>query len=121
MGQVIKVNFGAEREWEDTHATIVDGLVCIGSLFGDDEKLMRAKADCVYRLLRRMVDDVPSPQLAIKPPKNLLRAQVKSIRVALKEAELRGIEIALTHVAQAVMDSAYDLCTSRLAAPSRAG
>src|SRR6185312_16656869 len=47
MGEVIHVAFGTEREWEQTHEKTVDGLVTIGSLFGDDESLMRAKADCV--------------------------------------------------------------------------
>ena len=42
MGQVIHVAFGTEREWEQTHAKTVDGLVAIGTLFGDDEALMRA-------------------------------------------------------------------------------
>ncbi len=43
MGEVIHANFGTEREWEQTHDKTVDGLLTIGSLFGDDEALMRAK------------------------------------------------------------------------------
>jgi hypothetical protein len=121
MGQVIKVNFGVEREWEETHAKTVDGLVCIGSLFGDDEKLMRAKAECVSRILRQMVEEVPSLQLSMEMPENLPPAQVELLTEALKEAAFRGIEVALTHSVQAFIGSVYDLCTSKLAAPSRAG
>ena len=121
MGQVIKVNFGAEREWEETHEKTVDGLVCIGTLFGDDEELMRAKADCVYRILRQIVEDVPPVKFSMKMPENLSPAQVELVTEALKEAALRGIDVALTHSVEAFMGSIYDLCTSKLAAPSRAG
>jgi len=50
MGEVIHAAFGAEREWEQTRSKTVDGLVTIGTLFGDDEALMRAKADRVYQV-----------------------------------------------------------------------
>jgi len=120
MGQVIKVNFGAQREWEEMHAKTVDGLVGIGARFGDDEKLMRAKADCVYHILRQMVEGVPSLQLTIKLPEGLPPAQVEVVTEALREAAMRGIEVALTHSVQAFMGSMYDLCTSQLTAPSRA-
>src|SRR5690242_9178362 len=63
MGEVIHVAFGTEREWQQTREKTVDGLVTIGSLFGDDEKLMRAKADCVYQVLREIVEEVPSVQI----------------------------------------------------------
>jgi len=54
MGQVIHVAFGTEREWEQTHAKTVDGLVAIGTLFGDDEALTLAveQLDAKIRLKR---------------------------------------------------------------------
>jgi hypothetical protein len=33
---------------------------------------------------------------------------------AIKQAALRGIEVAMTHSVQVLMSSIYDLCTSKL-------
>ena len=114
MGEVIHVAFGTEREWEQTHAKTVDGLVAIGTLFGDDEALMRAKADCVYHILRQIVEEVPSVQITTKMPENLSAEQLELLTGAIKEAALKGIEIAMTHSVQVLMSSIYDLCTSKL-------
>lgn len=117
MGEVIHVAFGTEREWEQTRAKTVDGLVAIGSLFGDDELLMRAKADCVYQVLRQIVEDVPSVQITTKMPENLSEEQMDALTRAIKDAALKGIEIAMTHSVQVLMSSIYDLCTSKLHSP----
>src|SRR5262249_45113569 len=114
MGQVIHVNFGTEREWEQTRAKTMDGLVAIGTLFGDDEMLMRAKADCVYQILRQIVEDVPSVQITTRMPENLSEEQLDLMTTAIKDAALKGIEIAMTHSVQILMASIYDLCTSKL-------
>src|SRR5579862_7033638 len=85
MGKVIHVAFGTEREWEQTRAKTADGLVTIGSLFGDDEALMRAKADCVYQILREIVEEVPSVQITTKMPENLSTEQLELLTGAIKE------------------------------------
>jgi hypothetical protein len=114
MGEVIHVAFGTEREWEQTHEKTVDGLVTIGTLFGDDEGLMRAKADCVYQLLREIVEEVPSVQITTRLPENLTPEQLDALTRVIKDAALKGIEIAMTHSVQVLMGSIYDLCTSKL-------
>lgn len=114
MGEVIHVAFGTEREWQQTREKTADGLVTIGSLFGDDEKLMRAKADCVYHLLREIVEDVPSMQVKTRLPDNLSPEQLDALTRAIKDAAMQGIEIAMTHSVQVLMSSIYDLCTSKL-------
>jgi hypothetical protein len=114
MGDVIHVAFGAEREWEQTHERTVDGLVTVGSLFGDDETLMRAKADCVYQILREIVEEIPSVQITTRLPENLSPEQLEALTRAIKDAALKGIEIAMTHSVQVFMGSIYDLCTSKL-------
>ena len=119
MGEVIHVAFGTEREWEQTREKTVDGLVTIGSLFGDDAGLMRAKADCVYQILREIVEDVPSVQITTKLPENLSQEQLDALTRVIKEAALKGIEIAMTHSVQVLMGSIYDLCTSKLQASHR--
>jgi hypothetical protein len=116
MGQVIHANFGTEREWEQTHDKTVDGLVTVGALFGDSESLMRAKADCVYQILRQIVEDIPSVQITTRMPENLTEEQVRMLTEAIKQAALRGIEVAMTHSVQVLMSSIYDLCTSKLQA-----
>ena len=114
MGEVIHVAFGTEREWEQTREKTVDGLVTIGSIFGDDEALMRAKADCVYQILREIVEDVPSVQITTRMPDNLTQEQLDALTRVIKDAALKGIEIAMTHSVQVLMGSIYDLCTSKL-------
>jgi hypothetical protein len=114
MGEVIHAAFGTEREWAQTRDKTVDGLVTIGALFGDDAALMRAKADCVYLMLRQIVEDIPSVQVTTKMPENLTDAQVRMLTDAIRHAALRGIEVAMTHSVQVLMSSIYDLCTSKL-------
>jgi hypothetical protein len=114
MGEVIHAAFGAEREWEQTRSRTVDGLVAIGTLFGDDEALMRAKADRVYQLLREIVEEVPSLQITTRLPENLTEDQLEQMTAAIKDAALKGIEVAMTHSVCVLMSSIYDLCTSKL-------
>jgi hypothetical protein len=114
MGEVIHVAFGTEREWEETREKTVDGLITIGSIFGDDEALMRAKADCVYQILREIVEEVPSVQITTRMPDNLSQEQLDALTRVIKDAALKGIEIAMTHSVQVFMGSIYDLCTSKL-------
>jgi hypothetical protein len=116
MGQVIHANFGTEREWEQTRDKTVDGLVAIGALFGDQASLMRAKADCVYQVLRQIVEDIPSVQITTKMPENLSEEQIRALTEAIRQAAMRGIEVAMTHSVQVLMSSIYDLCTSKLEA-----
>lgn len=115
---VIHVAFGAEREWEQTRAKTVDGLIGIGAMFGDSEDLMRAKAECVYRMLREIVEDVPKVQINTQVPASFSAEQLEVLTGAVKEAALQGIEIAMTHAVQVMMASIYDLCTSKLQTPS---
>jgi hypothetical protein len=114
MGEVIHATFGTEREWRQTRDKTVDGLVTIGALFGDEEALMRAKADCVCQMLREIVENVPAVQVTTKMPTNLNEEQVRLLTEAIRHAALRGIEVAMTHSVQVVMGSIYDLCTSKL-------
>ena len=79
--------------------------------------LMRAKADCVYRMLREIIEEVPSVQISTKLPAEFSSAQLEVLTDAIKEAALKGIEIAMTHAVQVMMASIYDLCTSKLQAP----
>ncbi len=115
MGDVIRVNFGSEREWETTRRKLTEGLVAVGALYGDEEELMKQKADCTYRLLRQIVEDVPSAQINTRLPQTLSDEQLELMTNAIKEAALKGIEVAMTHSVQALMGSIYDLCTSKLA------
>ena len=75
---------------------------------------MRAKADCVYHILRQIVEDVPAVQITTKMPENLSAEQLDLLTSAIREAALKGIEIAMTHSVQVLMGSIYDLCTSKL-------
>jgi hypothetical protein len=118
MGDVIHANFGAEREWETTRKKTTDGLIFVGALYEDDETLMRAKADCVYRILRQIVEEVPSVHITSKLPENLTAEQLDLVTDHIREAALKGIEIAMTHSVQVLMGSIYDLCTSKLRGPS---
>ncbi|MFO7278166.1 MAG: hypothetical protein DIU56_014115 [Pseudomonadota bacterium] len=117
MGDVIHVAFGIEREWERAREHAIDGLVTIGALFGDDEALMRAKAECVYQLLRRIVEDMPPLQITTALPDDLSEGQLALVTDALKSAAHKGIQVAMMHSVEALMNSIYDLCTSKLQQP----
>ncbi len=114
MGEIIRVAFGAESEWERTRAQWAEGLSAVGALFGDDEALMRAKADCFYHLLRRIVEEVPSLRIRAHLPPGLPAEQVEFLTGAIREAALKGIETSMTHSVRVVMAAIYDLCTSKL-------
>jgi hypothetical protein len=114
MGEVIHVAFGIEREWERARDHAMDGLVTIGALFGDDEELMRAKAECVYQLLRQIVEEMPSLQITTALPEDLTEVQLELVTDALKRAAHKGIQVAMMHSVEALMNSIYDLCTSKL-------
>jgi hypothetical protein len=47
-------------------------------------------------------------------PENLSEEQLDLLTGAIKDAALKGIEIAMTHSVQILMASIYDLCTSKL-------
>ena len=117
MGEVIRVAFGTEREWQQTRDKTVDGLVTIGALFGEEEFLMRAKADCVYQILRQIVEEIPSVQITTKMPENLSDEQMGLLTEAIKQAALRGIEVAMTHSVQVLITPIYALCTSKQQSP----
>lgn len=50
--------------WQQT----VDNLVTVGALFGDDEALMRAKAECTYNILRQTDDAEDARQSLLRIP-----------------------------------------------------
>jgi hypothetical protein len=60
------------------------------------------------------VEEVPSVQITTKLPENLSPEQLDALTRVIKEAALKGIEIAMTHSVQVLMGSIYDLCTSKL-------
>ncbi len=116
MGEIIHVTFGAERDWQRARSEWSEGLTAVGALFGDDESLMRAKADCVYRVLRRIVEEIPVVRVAAKVPDDLPAEQVALLTAALREAALKGIEATTCHAVRVVTAAIYDLCTSKLRA-----
>ena len=114
MGEVVHVTFGTEREWEHTREKTVDGLVAVGSLVGDDESLMRAKADCIYGMLREMVEKVPALRINTSLPDTLTPPEIDAVTEAVRKAAHTGIEAGVTHCVQVIMAGIYDLCTSKL-------
>ncbi len=55
-------------------------------------------------------------QITTRMPENLSDEQLDLMTGAIKDAALKGIEIAMTHSVQILMGSIYDLCTSKLQA-----
>lgn len=114
MGEIIRIAFGAGRDSQSTRASWADGLCAVGALFGDDEQLMRAKADCFFRLLEQIVEDVPRVRIKTHIPPDLPAEHVEFLTHAIREATLKGIEISMAHSVRVVMAAVYDLCTSKL-------
>jgi len=115
MGEVIYAHFGTEREWKKTHEKTAQSLVEIGALFGDDAALMRAKADRLYQVLRQMVEGIPPANARVTLPAALPAAQVKLLREEIRKGVLDAMELVVMHCVQTMMDSIFDLCTSKLA------
>ena len=114
MGENIRVTFQSERDWERTRAQWIEDLLAVGALFGDDESLMRAKADCVHQLLRRIVEDIPAIRITAKLPDRVPPEQIPLFSAAVREAALKGIEASMNHSVRLVMAAIFDLCTSKL-------
>lgn len=111
---VIQVVFGTEQEWQQTRAKLIEGLTTIGGLFDDDPTLMQAKAECTYKTLRRIIEDIPFLKVNTRLPAGLLPQQVEIISHAIQDGAYQGIELALSHAVNCMMTSIYDLCTSKL-------
>ena len=116
MGEIIRVTCGADGGWARTRSHWAEGLIAVGALFGDDEVLMRAKADCVYQLLRRIVEEIPAVRVAARVPDDLPAQQVALLTTALREEALKGIEASTCHAVRMLTEAIYDLCTSKLGA-----
>jgi hypothetical protein len=114
MGDVVHANFGAEREWEETREKLRTGLLTVGSLFGDDEELMLAKAEAVMVMVRAIVEEVPTIKVNAAIPTSLSSEDVALVTEAVKKATLQGIETMMSHCLQVLMASIYDMCTSKL-------
>lgn len=114
MGEIIHVTLGSEHDWERTRSQWTEGLAAVGALFGDDESLMRAKANCVYALLRRIVEEIPTVRVAATVPDDLPAAHVAFVTAAMREAALKGIEAGTGHAVRVLSAAIYDLCTSKL-------
>lgn len=114
MSNVIHASFGMEREWRETREKTEAALVEVGRLLGDDEALVRAKADRVYALLREMVEHIPNVTIHSRLPASLTDEQREWVEASIKAAALKGIEASLMHCVGALMASIFDLCTSRL-------
>ena len=95
-------------------------LIEIGTQFGDDESLMRAKAQCLIDLRRAMVESVPNVHLTAVLSSNLSAAHVNLVTSAIDEVTLMGVQTTLNHVMACIDHCQFDLCTSKLSAPPNA-
>lgn len=110
MGEVIYVSFGAERQWDETHQNLTEALLRVGALFGDDEDLLRAKADRAHAMIRTIVEDVPAVDIEFEIPDNLPPDQRKLIRETVRAAASRGIETAMMHSVAIPVSNDAPLC-----------
>jgi hypothetical protein len=114
MGEIIQVAFGSERDWQRARSHWSEGLAAVGALFGDDEALMRAKAECFYQLLRRIVEDIPAVRVTVSLPEDLSADHTALLTAAIREATLKGIEVSTCHAVRMLTAAIFDLCTSKL-------
>ncbi len=114
MGEIIEVTSGPDRDWEHARREWAENLAAVGALFGDDEALMRAKANCLYEVLRRIVEEVPPLRVTAGVPQDLTAEHAACLRVALRAAALKGIEASMCHTVRVLTEAIYDLCTSKL-------
>jgi hypothetical protein len=114
MADVADSPFEVSVQWDETSRETIDALVQVGSACGDDEELMRAKADRICQLLREILEDTPSLQITATLPPEFSEAQVELVATAIRRAATAGIQAAAGHAAEALAEAMYDLCTSKL-------
>jgi hypothetical protein len=119
MGTVTHVDFSQknanEKEWEKTLERLRSCYVDIGALYGDDSKIMLAKAQLMYETIRAMVEKLPHLRIEVKIPEGLDEKDQVEVMNAIKESAVQGIEMAVDHAVCIVVTAGLDLCTSRLA------
>lgn len=94
-------------------------LVDLAPQFDDNEELIRVKAECLCKMLRRIVSELPPFEHTTPLPHGLTPQQGEALTAALQETALKGIRWALTHALQCIGESQADLCTSKLAVQQR--
>lgn len=114
MSESIEVTSGPDRDWEHARREWAENLAAVGALFGDDESLMRAKANCLYEVLRRIVEEIPPLRVTASVPEELTSEHAARLRAALRAAALKGIEASTCHTVRVLTAAIYDLCTSKL-------
>lgn len=114
MDEVSDLAFGEGLQWEEMHEKTVDGLVQVGAACGDDEALMRAKAERVCQLLREALEDLPSLQISMTLPPEFTDEQLEIVSVAVNKAATAGMQVAMGHAVEAFAGAMFDLCTSKL-------
>lgn len=117
MGEVSDLTLGDGLPWEEMHERTVDGLVRVGAACGDDEALMRAKADRVCQLLREALEDLPPLQISMTLPPEFTEEQLEIISAAVNKAAAAGMQVAMGHAVETFAEAVYDLCTSKLRHP----
>ena len=86
MKEVTDDPFGSEQEWQEMRDRITHSFIEIGKVFGDDETIMRAKADRFCQMLRGMGDEVPSLEVRSDLSPGFDDKQIEIINAAVREA-----------------------------------
>lgn len=116
MGDVLCVNFGAEKVWDSIHQRLTETMLIVGDFYGDNDKeLLRAKANCAHAMIRKILEEVPSTDFGVELSDGLSPEQELLMRDSLRTAAFTGIETALRHSVAILANSIYYLCTSMLA------
>lgn len=108
-----------DLHWKNTQRVMMEGLVTVGALYGDDPNLMRAKAIGACKLLRSITDHVPRRAIRATLAPGLTKTQQRQIVSAIRKARDAGRDAALIHVATELTSVLYELCTSVLAPERR--
>ena len=105
--------------WQNTLRVVTEGLVTVGTVYGDDADLMRAKAIRVCKLLRTITEQVPRRETRATLAPGLTAKQRRQVGSAIRKALDAGRDAALIHVATVLTSVLYELCTSVLAPERR--
>jgi hypothetical protein len=111
MSHFIELNLHTPDEWAAMLRKLEESLVTVGQLFGDEERLLRAKARRVCQSLRATTWDLSPVSFTTALPRGLNPDGRKLVNDALQTAAVQAFEVALMRCVSAWMDSIHERCT----------
>lgn len=116
MSNVIHVKFGEARLADEMREQVTRDLLEAGRLAGDDESLIRAKAERLLALIDKVLDESVPITPKVQIPADLTPRQLEMVNSAMKDTCEQALRAVKRQYIEALMGARVELLTSKLAA-----